>query len=256
MPEVLLTPRPEWSEELMTLPVERLLLSFLPRQQRVPDGRTEVDLKRDLLRGVWIAREPRNIYRLGGAEFELQVRRRPGKADGGKFLAVVQTVDAAVSAPRRSGRIRPGDVEFCDIRDERACDLEPIEEAARTHARQRTRPGGRPVGQATARAHHQLQGAARQQYGELMTLIELLEQRPEPVDAELVGTVVDRVPVAQRGHRLVLALSRPAPADLRLGRARIVGLSGTFHPTRITSVRPEHVELTEPDHRPGQLARS
>ena len=99
------TPR-SWTDRLLEVPIDELVRSYYPKGLTWPDGCTPDDVAADLAAGAWLSRIPATrdeMFRLGGARFELRVLRRRGNGDGsgnGPWMAVVRGIDAAGSVPR------------------------------------------------------------------------------------------------------------------------------------------------------------
>lgn len=86
--ETLLVPPRAWADDLEAVDIGVLRLSVFP-QSEPPPGRTYDEVAVDLARGAWIWRDRRahqEIYRLGGAEFELRVQRRRSEESGTSSL--------------------------------------------------------------------------------------------------------------------------------------------------------------------------
>jgi hypothetical protein len=251
MTDTLLAPPGSWAEEARALPVESLILSSYRNGPSLPPGRKLADVLRDLRDGAWLVRDRRSrdeIFRLGGTEFELRVRRRPGRNAQARgetiWMAVVVDVDEARSVPPKAHRLRLGTVRLAEIYEEAWCDLAEIE--ARVTEREQRLRGSRSRHRGADRGSHgELQRAVPKQYGELETLIELLEERPVRPETSTEGVIVapDRPP---RTPTLTVEISARAPELFRRQRVELVtAAGGTFH-THVTGVRRGRLEIAEP----------
>lgn len=262
MTDAPLTPPASWAEQIRAVPLAKLALRHYP-SLALPAGWSLDAVARDLEAGAWLvrARSARDEhFRLGGTEFELRVRRQQGR-DTHVWMAVVLNVDEARSVPRKAGRIIPRRVDFDTVKREAECDLEELEAELRRR-QQYLRPDGRGgvAGQAEVRAHGWLQAEVRRQYGELRTLIDVLEQRPERPEVTTVGTVV--APESrQRGGRqptIVVAARTDDPGAFRSQRVELVRPDGRSFNTRVIGVRGRRLEIAEPRDwpaAPGQEIR-
>jgi AAA domain len=249
VPTVLLTPPQGWADQLRTLPLDELILSYDPAALTVPAGRSLADVENDLAAGAWLARvrsARHEMFRLGATEFELRVRRRPGR-DTGAWLAEVLNVDESHSVPRQ-GRILPRRVAFEKVWEEAPCDLAGIEAELRQRE-QRLREDARrgAPAQAEVRAHGELQAEVLREYGELETLVGVLEQRPQPPEETALGIVrPDRGP--RRGARPAVVVDPGAVGAgvFRGRRVRLVGPDGRSYNTHVTAVRGGLLEIAEP----------
>ncbi|MGB6163362.1 MAG: AAA domain-containing protein [Pseudonocardiaceae bacterium] len=251
MDDILLTPPASWADAVRTLTLPELVLSYYPNRLAVPGGRSLTDVARDLASGAWLDRNRSTqgeIFRLGGAEFELRVRRQRGR-ESQAWMAVVLNVDEARSVPRKAGRIDPRAVDFTQVWFEAECDLEEIDAELRRRQQHLHRDGrGRVVGQPEVRAHSWLHDEVLRQYGELRTLINVLEQRPERAEDATSGTIVARPP-RRRGGRppVVVAPRTPDLTVFRYNkRVQLVRADGRSFNTQVTRVQDGFLEIAEP----------
>jgi hypothetical protein len=261
---VLLRTPQSWIDRFLEVELDELILSYYPNGVAWPVGRSERDVAGDLAAGAWLSRAPgsrNDVFRLGGTEFELRVQRRRGKGEdrsgSGPWMAVVQAIDLAGSVPRRA-RILPRVVAFEKVWEETPCDLAEIEEMLRERERQWREINRRPAPlQGEVRAHGRLQDKVRTQYGELDTLIAVLEQRPERAEDSAVGTL--RPPQDRRRGRqpaIVVELLVHHEGRSGLFRGKRVQLEcpdGSSFNTRVTYVRDGLLEIAEPRGWSGRL---
>lgn len=245
MADVLLTPPGDWAEELSAVQVPQLCLSYFPRGLEFPPGKSAADVARDLESGAWLVRsgprpggEPR-FFRLGGSEFELRVRRQRAR-DSRAWLAVVLNVDPAHSVPPKAHRLVPSKVFMDTIWSEQQCDLAEIEERVHEVEKQLRRGARREE----LRSHGRLQRAVLSEYGDLETLIELLEQRPEDPEVTVTGHVAG---VKRGRHRCVVVEPDTRETEgFRGRRVQLVGPDGRSYNTRVASNRNGRLEIIEP----------
>ncbi|MBV9445615.1 MAG: AAA family ATPase [Streptosporangiaceae bacterium] len=217
----------------------------------LPAGRIFADIERDLKRGAWLVRERggrHEAFRLGGAEFEFRVTRRPGKdalARGETvWMAVFDRVDEARSVPPKAHRLRPATVRLAEIFEEAWCDLAEIE--ARVIEREQRLHGSRSRFGADDRGSHgELHRAVRKQYGELATLIELLEERPVTAEVAAKGVIV----APERSYRIPTIVVDTSPQfseSFRRQRVKLMRAAGKSFHTQVTGARRTRLEIAEP----------
>jgi DNA polymerase III delta prime subunit len=249
--EPLLRPPDQWTEELLTLPVDGLWLSSPPGlKDQLPGGRTLDNVADDLARGAWLARRrgQDNVFSIGGHEFELRVKARLAE-HGQHPIAQVLNVDEARSVPRRVGWLAPRKVRFYHLWDEAWCDLDALEQNL---ARRLTLTGderGRPAGQQELDQHQELHRAARREYGDLNTLITLLEQRPVEPERTIVGAVVGS---GRRRRQQVVTVHTEAAelGEFRGKRVRLRLPDGRAFNTRVLRVHQRMLDIAEPQDWP------
>jgi hypothetical protein len=250
--EVLLAPPRSWADRLRTLPVEQLVLSYDPQALKLPAGRSLSDITNDLVAGVWLARARSardEIFRLGGTEFELRVKRRPGR-ETGAWMAEVLNVDESNSVPR-TGKILAGRVAFEKLWEEASCDLADLEDKLRQREQRlrQDRRRGAPL-QAEVRAHGSLQAAVRHQYGELETLVSVLEQRPQRPEEAVNGVVRSDRGRPRGGRQAIVVAPRSGeawePYLFRGKRVQLARPDGSTYNTQVTAVRGDRLEIAEP----------
>lgn len=248
--EPLLVPPERWTDELRTLTIDSLPLSCHPRlRERLPGQRTLADVKDDLARGAWLARRrgKEDEFSVGGREFELRVKSRPAE-EGGHPIAQVLNVYEARSVPRRAGRLVPRRVVFHDLWDEVRCDLGALEAELARRLSVLDGVRGRRATQQELELHSTLHAVARLEYGNLNTLIDLLEQRP--VEAE---RTIDGVVAGSGGRGPVVV--ETAAGDLAEFRGKRVSLrlpDGRAFNTRVTRVQARQLHIAEPQDWPGR----
>ncbi|WP_163507090.1 AAA domain-containing protein [Fodinicola acaciae] len=244
------SPPNAWVEELARRrigPVPPLALSYLPPPNgiKLPDGVTLDAIEADLDDGIWIARDERRKgwYRVGGHEFGLEVYSRSAQI-GGHLLAVAYTA-YVLDEVRASVRIRPK-ISFVPVKDEVGCNLPAVfkvaykDDAIRRELR-------RPVQQDELLQRRALHGSVRKHYGQLKTLLNVLDERARTIpEAELVGTVEGVEPA------LLIRLSEQPAKPLRQQRVivcaeereyrtqvqKVAGRMLTVEPVRDWTARP------------------
>lgn len=252
MDEPLLRPPDQWTAELRTLTIDSLPLSCHARlKERLPGGRTLTDVEDDLARGAWLARRRgrENEFSIGGREFELRVKSRLAE-EGRHPIAQVLNVDEARSVPRRVGWIAPQQVEFYDLWDEVLCDLDALEIELARRLAFTDDVRGRPVAQRELELHQELHRLVRREYGDLSTLIDLLEQRPVKPERTIAGVVAGS---GRRGRQQLVVVETGA-ADLAEFRGKRVSLrlpDGRAFNTRVTRVQARQLHIVEPQDWPG-----
>lgn len=252
MDELLLRPPEHWSRQLRTLLVDHLWLSVPRRlEDQLAGGWTLNDVADDLARGAWLARVrgKDDVFDIGGSRFELRVRSRLADAAQHPVAHVVR-VDEARSVPRRAGWLAPSEVEFYYLWDEAECDLGALEAQLAERLRYAADGRGRVTGQRELDQHHELHRAARREFGDLITLIKLLEQRPvEPertITAAMVGT-------GRRGRQPLVTVqtSATALAEFRGKRVRLRLPDGRAFNTRVVQVHERLLDIVEPQDWPN-----
>jgi len=249
MTDVLLAMPSSWTEQLHTVPVDDLALSYSPHTLLLPQGRSLSDVKRDLLAGAWLSRQRSargdETFRLGGAEFELRLKRRRDQGDR-LWMAVLLNVDDATSVPRRL-RIVPKEVYFSEVWNEARCDLAELEAALLERERQlneRRRRG--PQRQAEVQQHGRLHAEVLREYGELETLVSVLEQRPERPEETIEGVVrPDELRLGARPSVIVEPVDGD-PDAFRGKRIRLTRTDGRTYNTQVLSVRRGHIQVAQP----------
>ncbi len=260
MADVLLGTPQSWTDQLLEVTLDELILSYYPKGLTWPADRSHDDVIRDLIGGVWLSRVPSSrdeIFRLGGAEFELHVRRRRGNGDGsgnGPWMAVVRSIDAAGSVPRKA-RVLPRLVKFAKVWEEASCDLADIEEMVRQRERQWREAYHRGARQQEVRAHGQLQNRVRSQYGELETLVTVLEQRPERPEETVGGIILPEQGRRRNGRPSIVVEPHDCNTSLFRGKRIQLLRNGASYNTQVTFVREGLLEIAEPRNwsgRPGE----
>jgi hypothetical protein len=169
-------------------------------------------------------------------------------------MAVVRSIDPAGSVPRRA-RLLPRLVEFAKVWDEQPCDLADLDELLRQRergwreSRRRTVPK-----QDEVRTHGRLQDRVRSQYGELGTLVTVLEQRPERVEETAAGVIRPEQIPGRTGRSSIVVEPRDCDAGLFRGKRIQLLRGGRSYNTRVTFVRRGLIEIAEPrnwEGRPG-----
>jgi hypothetical protein len=249
MADVLLVMPSSWTEQLHAVRVDEVALSYNPHTLILPSGRSLSDVRGDLLAGAWLSRQRSargdEIFRLGGAEFELRLKRRRDQGDR-IWMAVLLNVDDATSVPRRL-RIVPKEVNFSEVWNEARCDLVELEAALLERERQlseRRRRG--PLRQAEVQQHGRLQAEVLREYGELETLVGVLEQRPERPEETVEGVV--RPDEFRSGARPAV-LVEPVDGDAEVFRGKRIRLTrgnGRAHNTQVLSVRRGRIQVALP----------
>ncbi|MEV4320512.1 AAA domain-containing protein [Actinocrispum sp. NPDC049592] len=246
------TPPDDWADQLRTLPIGELVLSYNPRTLTLPDRRPLREVENDLLAGAWLTRDRfrRDQFRLGGTEFELRVQNRPGNTTG-ELFANVLNIDESRSVPRH-GRILPSAVSFEILRRHQAespCDLGEIERALRERERRLNNNGHRRRQEQTElRSHGQLQRSVLREYGELETLVAVLEQRPEKKTEDTISGIV----LPERGRRrngrpcIVVESSSGDVSLFRNKRVQLVRGDDQRYNTSVASARGDRLEIVEP----------
>jgi hypothetical protein len=253
MDEPLLRPPDKWTDELRTLTIDRLPLSCHPRlREQLPRGRTITDIEDDLARGAWFTRrrDRENEFRIGGSEFELRVKSRPAE-QGQHPIAHVLNVDEARSVPRRVGWLAPRRVDFHDLWDEALCDLDALEVELARRLAFTDDVRGRSVTQRELEVHQELHRVVRREYGDLSTLIDLLEQRPVKAERTITGEVVGS---GKRGrqHLLVVETGAVGLAEFRGKRVSLRLPDGRAFNTRVIRVLGRLLHIAEPQDWPGR----
>src|SRR6476469_75934 len=252
MDEPLLRPPEQWTADLRTLTIDSLSLSCHARlRERLPGGWTLTDVEDDLARGAWLARRRgrENEFSLGGSEFELRVKSRLAE-EGRHPIAQVLNVDEARSVPRRVGWLAPQRVEFYDLWDEALCDLDALEAELVRRLALTDDVRGRPAAQRELELHQELHRLVRRDYGDLGTLIDLLEQRPVEPERTIAGVVAGS---GRRGRQQLVVVETGA-ADLSEFRGKRVSLrlpDGRAFNTRVTRVQAQQLHIVEPQDWPG-----
>lgn len=253
MDEPLLRPPQQWTDELRTLTIDRLLLSCHTRlEERLPAGRTLTDVKDDLARGAWLVRRRgrEDEFSIGGSEFELRVKSRLAEV-GRHPIAHVLNVDETRSVPRRAGWLAPRRVDFHDLWDEALCDLDALEKELARRLALTDDVRRRPATQHELELHQELHRVVRQEYGDLSTLIDLLEQRPVKPERTIAAVVAGG---GRRGRQQLVVVETGAVdlAEFR-GKRVIVRLSdGWAFNTRVIRVQGRQLHIAEPQDWPGK----
>ncbi|MEV0129607.1 AAA domain-containing protein [Dactylosporangium sp. NPDC050688] len=202
---------PRWVDELrrqrMTGLPEYLYLSELRGGVTLPPGTSLRDVEADLNEGAWLVADQRRQqrYRLGGARFEVALRRRPAEQSR-EPLAVAYEVRPIAEVPP-SVRLR-ATCAFVSVFDEVPCDLQEV--LARLHAADKAvddlSRGRQPL---SVQRHGRLRAAVTRAYGQLGTLLTVLEERADRQPDMTGGGVV--LP----GDRIRVELDAAAPGLYR-----------------------------------------
>lgn len=253
MDEHLLDPPDRWTDDLRTLTLDSLALSCHNRiEAQLPTGRTLADVEDDLAGGAWLVRRRNreDEFTLGGRQFELRVKARLAE-QGRHPIAQVLNVDEARSVPRRVGWLAPRRVDFHNLWDEAPCDLAALETelgqrlALTDNARKRPRP------QRELELHQELHRVARREYGDLSTLITLLEQRPVKAERTVAGVVASS---GRRGRQQLVVVETGASglAEFRGKRVSLRLPDGRTFNTRVVRVQERQLHIAEPQDWSGR----
>ncbi|MEW2386023.1 AAA domain-containing protein [Micromonospora sp. NPDC047707] len=242
----LLKPEHPRSDGPPPMKIGELVLST-PQRLSLPPGVTLQEFADDLTGGVWIARyrslgrSRYQAYRLGSARFEARVRRRRARHTNA-WLAELTFIDETSSMERRVDRIVPRMVSLEPNYREVPFDMEDL----LTQAKQwRSAYQARGPAQASIR----LQSSVHKEYDRLRRLLGIVEQRPEPAERTIAGTVIS-IEEIEDGRSAVVIEAEPGSDLTEFDRRRVMVTApgGLTVNTTVQRVRIGRLAVRQPSH--------